>query len=284
MHNTTQTSRNRETLIFTDLDGSLLDHFGYQLEPADQLLKQLEEQHIPVIFSTSKTFSETLALREKLNNPHPFIVENGAAIYLPIHYFTPEPYGFKPSHHPDYLYHSFCEHRSHWISLLNDLKPTYEGDFLSFTDMGIKGIMRNTGLSETQAQQANERHFSEPLKWLGDEETKKRFITQMHQNGAHIEQGGRFLHVIGKCNKGQALTFLLNQYQSQQSQDITSIAIGDSKNDVAMLEAADIALLIRSPVHPFPYVVNEQLVKSQHYGPHGWVEGLQKILNLQQAQ
>jgi len=48
-----------------------------------------------------------------------------------------------------------------------------------------------------------------------------------------------------------------------------------------MLEAADKSLLIRSPVHPFPVVKHEQLTKSQHYGPHGWVEGLHKILDME---
>ncbi len=272
-----------ETLIFTDLDGSLLDHFDYQVAPADSLMKTLETMHIPVIFCTSKTFSEVLQLRTQLANRHPFIVENGAAIYLPADYFDQPPAGFLKSHHPDYLVHAFCEDRAHWIAQLEQIKADFPDQFISFTELGTKGIMKATGLPEERAQLANQRQFSEPVKWLGSDAQKKTFIESMNQFGANIEQGGRFLHVIGRCSKGRALHYLYNQYQALQSIAITTIAIGDSHNDIAMLEAADIALLIRSPVHPFPTIRDlPTLFKSQHYGPHGWVEGLQKILNLDQ--
>ena len=51
-------------LIFTDLDGSLLDHNTYSFDPAAELLLQLEQQQIPVIPVTSKTRAEVMALRQ----------------------------------------------------------------------------------------------------------------------------------------------------------------------------------------------------------------------------
>lgn len=280
MNVTTQALQQREILIFTDLDGSLLDHFGYQVEPADRLLAQLDNRQVPVIFCTSKTFSEVLELRTQLSNRHPFIVENGAAIYLPKDYFPTTPPGFQPSHHPDYLCHSFCESRSHWLALLSTIENDFPGQFIGFSALGTEGIMRTTGLTEARAAQANDRQHSEPLKWLGNDAQKSRFIEVMTQNGANIEQGGRFLHVIGHCDKGRALNYLRHVYENQQTMPISSLAIGDGENDISMLEAADQAILIRSPVHPFPTVNNEHLIKSQHYGPHGWVESLQKALGI----
>ena len=280
MNGTTQALPPREILIFTDLDGSLLDHFGYQVEPADRLLAILETQHVPVIFCTSKTFSEVLELRAQLNNHHPFIVENGAAIYLPKAYFPSPPAGFQSSHHPDYLYHSFCESREHWLAQLDAIRGDFAGQFAGFSELGVQGIVRTTGLTEARARQANDRQFSEPVKWLGNDAQKWRFIEAMNQNGANIEQGGRFLHVIGHCDKGRALKYLRHVYEGMQTQAASTIAIGDGENDISMLEAADQAILIRSPVHPFPEVKQEQVIKSQHYGPHGWVESLQKVLKL----
>ena len=37
---------------------------------------------MPVIPITSKTFAEVINLRDKLNNRHPFIVENGARVSI----------------------------------------------------------------------------------------------------------------------------------------------------------------------------------------------------------
>ena len=80
-------SRKRtKRIILTDLDGSLLDHDTYSFGPAN-LPVMLEKIGIPVIPVTSKTFSEVLKLKNELNNNHPFITENGSAIYIPKSYF-----------------------------------------------------------------------------------------------------------------------------------------------------------------------------------------------------
>jgi mannosyl-3-phosphoglycerate phosphatase len=267
MNNTETLTTKWQTLIFTDLDGSLLDHFNYEVGPADQVLTYLENQTIPVIFNTSKTFDEVLVLRIELNNHHPFIVENGAAIYIPKGYF-PESHSskFTESSHPDYLKVSLSEDRAYWLKV---------------HEMGPSGITRATGLSEEKAVLANRREYSEPILWEGDKNKKIKFINDMRQSGANIEEGGRFLHLIGHCNKGKALTFLLNIFQQQQVKPILSIALGDGKNDVPMLAAAEEAILIRSPVHPFPDIPNQDhILKTDHYGPHGWAEGITKILKL----
>jgi predicted mannosyl-3-phosphoglycerate phosphatase (HAD superfamily) len=59
-----------------------------------------------------------------------------------------------------------------------------------------------------------------------------------------------------------------------------SLAIGDSQNDQAMLEVADRALLIRSPVHNLPAIDREEhLLISTHTGPKGWAEGVNKLID-----
>lgn len=280
MNSTIQSPASWQTLIFTDLDGSLLDHFDYQTAPAEPALRELEVLGYPVIFCTSKTFDETLQIRAQLNNHHPFIVENGAGIYVPVGYFPADTcQSFQASHHPDYLCVSLCEDRAHWLSILEEVKPRYQHAFSHFHEMGVNGIVRATGLSKEKAILANRRHHSEPILWQGNDFEKIRFIEEMRHLGANIEEGGRFLHLIGHCNKGDALSHLLAHYQQLQSDPISSIALGDGKNDVPMLSAADHAILIRSPVHPFPDVPKQSnLLKTDHYGPHGWAEGIHKYL------
>ncbi len=80
-------------LVFTDLDATLLDHETYDWRPAQPALDELRRRGIPVIFNSSKTKAEQLALRAEIGNEHPFIVENGAAVYFPRDYFGPQPDG-----------------------------------------------------------------------------------------------------------------------------------------------------------------------------------------------
>lgn len=268
-------------LIFTDLDGSLLDHFDYSFAAASPLLHRLESLGIPVIFCTSKTFAELLSIREQIGNSHPFVVENGAAVFVPAGYFATSPgQGYLgASEDRDFTCYSFSRPRSLWQSLLDRLADEYT--FISFSQMGALQIADETDLSLRNAELANTRKFSEPVKWLGGEDDKQRFAEALREMGAGVLEGGRFLQVSDHCNKGQALRWLLGVYEKETKQSMTTIAVGDSNNDVAMLEAADHALVIRSPVHSAPELLRkENVMFSSQYGPQGWVEGIEAILEL----
>jgi mannosyl-3-phosphoglycerate phosphatase len=77
----------RAPIVFTDLDGTLLDHDTYSWEPARPALEYLKNQRVPCILVTSKTRAETEMWRRLLGNDHPFIVENGGAAFIPRGYF-----------------------------------------------------------------------------------------------------------------------------------------------------------------------------------------------------
>ena len=70
-------------VIFSDLDGTLLDHNTYSFDAAKQALESIEDKEIPLILCTSKTRGEIEYYRELINNKHPFISENGGGIYIP---------------------------------------------------------------------------------------------------------------------------------------------------------------------------------------------------------
>ena len=68
----------------------------------------------------------------------------------------------------------------------------------------------------------------------------------------------------------------INQYPENQ---FKTIAIGDSQNDIAMLDVADIALLIRSPTHGLPVLEsNNKVYESKKFSTQAWVEGVEQIL------
>jgi mannosyl-3-phosphoglycerate phosphatase family protein len=261
-------------LVFTDLDGSLLDHHSYSFEPARSVLERLEALSIPVIPATSKTRAEVSGLRRALQNNHPFVVENGAAVFIPIGYFSAPP--ARTVERDGFWVYQTSRPREHWLALLDQLEGEYAGEFDSFHRAGVKGIVEMTGLSEAEARLANQREYSEPVRWLGSEARRRAFIESLAARGARALQGGRFLAVSGDCDKGRALQWLSAVYAEQTGVDaVDTLAIGDSGNDVAMLAAADTALLIRSPVHDFPALDrSEGVIRSRAFGPEGWAEGV----------
>ena len=53
-------------LIFTDLDGTLLDIHTYDWQPAAAWLERLQDKQVPVILCSSKTAAEMLDIQQEL--------------------------------------------------------------------------------------------------------------------------------------------------------------------------------------------------------------------------
>ena len=265
---------NYRSLVFSDLDGCFLDHFDYQFDHALYQAEKLEELGIPLIFNSSKTSSEIKSLCAKIENRHPFIAENGAAILIPENYFSCLEQ--EKTSTPRYEVFQFSRGREYWLDCIDSLKLDFGRDFVNFHDLKLCDVMDLTGLPEEAAIEAMDRQYSEPIMWLGSPMRRTKFISLLQLKGATVRQGGRFLSVGGNCDKGKSLIWLRELYTRQLSiKTINDLAVGDSENDLPMLEATMEALLIRSPSHAFPGVKRDiGLYKSKSFGPRGWTEGI----------
>lgn len=270
-------------VVFTDLDGSLLDHYSYSFRSALPVLRQLERRGVPVIPVSSKTRAELEPLRDEMANEGPFIVENGAAIFIPEGYFEHQP--ADSSARDGYWVREFVGPRQRWVDLLDALRPEFPEEFDCFASVAEEGIAAMTGLSLAAAALANRREYTEPFRWRGTDERLKQFLALLQASGANVQEGGRFLSVGGDCDKGKALIWLRNEFQrSFNGVRVADLAIGDSGNDRAMLEVAGSAVLVRSPEHDYPELRRSSgVMRSLAYGPEGWAEGVSRWLLEQDA-
>lgn len=268
----------KKVLIYSDLDGTLLDHYSYLATAAMPTLAQLKKANIPVILNTSKTLAELEVIRQELQLNTPFIIENGAAVYIPVSALHLQPAGTITL--GNYWVKAFCLPLQHWLNLLTELNDDFGHYFQGFSTLSIEELCDATGLSPAEAKRAKNRQYGEPVLWHGDEATKQQFMERLIDLGASVVQGGRFIHIGGFCDKGQALIWLTEQYREQFSaEDIYTIALGDGENDTAMLEAADFAVQVRSPVHDFPNLFRQyNTTRTQQYGPEGWALAIEKLL------
>lgn len=268
-------------LIFTDLDGTLLDHKTYSWEAARPAITLAKKRRVPVILCSSKTLSECLALQQDLDLEGPVIFENGCGIALPKSLFSKPPI-------------SACvELENHWLcgfgtpykqlrkTLLN-MRAAHHYQFKGFGDMSAQEVAESTGLQEDAAGRARQRHYSEPLLWLDNAKRFDEFSRQIRAEGLSLTRGGRFVHVIGKGNKGMAMLWLAGLYELQRHSPPFLIALGDSMNDLPMLKEADTAVIVRAPhknpVDFAPHASHQQVIHTQKFGPEGWNEAIHKLL------
>ena len=278
-HNTSsKSSSDRQWLIASDLDGTLLDHFSYSHQAADATLEALESNGIPVILNSSKTLNEMLVLRSALNNRHPFIVENGSAIFIPEGYFPNKPERARVE--AGYWVLEPGARRGDILSFLKHDAESHGAPYLNFAAASTEDIVAATGLTRSEAEQANQRAYSEPLLWQGDEPQKQAFIARANAAGFATLQGGRFLHVLGQTDKGQATRLLKKTYQQYTDRECRLIASGDGPNDLDMLKVADVAVIVRSPAHPPPDLPHHaSLIVTRETGPRGWAEAIRQIFS-----
>ncbi|WP_036300096.1 HAD-IIB family hydrolase [Methylomarinum vadi] len=261
----------KKWLIFTDLDGTLLDHRDYNYAEALPALEKITALQIPLIINSSKTSAEIEAIKARLHNNGAFAVENGAAVFIPA----------ELNSESDGAINRVILGRpiSDILSLTHAIRNRYGFSFRGFSDFSVDEVMRETGLTEKEARQAKQRLASEPLKWYDSEEKRLLFEHLLKEQGLQLVKGGRFWHVMGQNDKGKAMAWLLNKYQQQQTQKIMTIALGDSQNDLPMLEQADYAAVIQRTDGSYLTVNKkaDRLVRSRHPAPLGWREAIEQL-------
>ena len=255
--------------MFSDLDGTLLDHDTYDWRAAAPALALLRTRQIPLVLVSSKTLSELQDYRQQLQLRHPVVAENGAAIDMPDGYFDESLGVNAPTVGRQLLQQAYL-----------GAKAELGIDAIAFFEMGTEGIMDATGLDADQARRANERQASEPILWRDSEEKLEAFAGAMREKGLQCVRGGRFVHLMPDTNKAEAMLSLVKAYRKHWSgNDITSVALGDGPNDIRMLEAADIAVVIPGKhEHDMTLKENNRVLYPSAHGPEGWNEAMLSLL------
>ena len=266
-------------VIYTDLDGTLLDHHTYAFDEALETIKSLKDRGIPIIPCTSKTRAETVNLMQAMGTDGPMIIENGAAIWVPQDWGLERPAGSASD--ADAWCHSFGPSRSMIRRQLAILSIEWGNRYQSLCDLSDKQVAAVTGLDLDGAARAKQREHCETLIWLGTPADRKTFAEQVETLDMRCLQGGRFVHVLTSGGKAEAVSWLHHKICRERPgfDGAISLSAGDAENDVEMLEVTDLALLVRSPVNEPPTVRRQGgLVISDTEGPAGWAEGIEALI------
>jgi mannosyl-3-phosphoglycerate phosphatase len=141
-------------------------------------------------------------------------------------------------------------------------------------------VARLTGLSVEDAVMAKMREASEPIRWQDTAKSLKDFERRLDEHGLNLSRGGRFYHVTGRTCKATGVEWLKHRFDAAwPERHFISVGLGDGPNDIGMLEAVDIAVVIKpARGSPLKLATAKRVIYSELSGPRGWCRAMQQIL------
>ncbi len=266
-------SSDQALVLFSDLDGTLIDHHTYATHKSKEALQALEKRSVPLVFCSSKTFAEQSELQRQLGVLQPFIFENGSAIAIPDGFFSKKMY--TPSRREGaydvvVFAHADAESLSVALEEIGGLK--------GYKHASNAELSAATGLSGDALLRARERWFTETLISPLAGERMREVENLLQAMGYSLSRGGRFFTVqSARVNKGKAVLWMMELFRQSFAQSLVFAAIGDSPNDVPMLEVVDVPFLVQRPDHTWAEVDIPQLIHIQAVGPTGFSAAVRSL-------
>ena len=263
-------------VLFTDLDGTLLDFFTYSYEESSEAVDMLLGENIPIVFCSAKTRAEQEEYRRLLGVCDPFIVENGGAIFIPRGYFS---FPITPS--KTVGNHLILELGTSYTKVREMLKRVERNvgcSIRGFGDMTAREVAEDSGLNLKFARLAKQREYDETFKIEGTGEKISEGLREIERKGFSWTHGGRYYNAMGMgSDKGRATRILAELFRRKLGK-VEIIGIGDSISDMPMLAEVDVPLLVQKPGGSWEEMNLQNLQRVEGIGSRGWTRAVKKLM------
>ena len=244
-------------IVFTDLDGTLLEEDGALGAAAREVLGELRARGIPVVPLTSKTKGELARWLDLLDAGHAGAYENGAGILR------------KEGSEVFPAAVAVGELRV----VLESLRRLTGLPLFSFEEIPDGPMTRLTGLSRGEAALARGREFDLPF--VAPANLPERLTAAALPAGVRLTRGGSFWHLSGDHDKGDAFRVL-----SARLGGGPTLGLGDAPNDAPFLRLVDRAILVprASGVDPDLAVLVPEAARAKEPAGAGWAGAVRAAL------
>ena len=253
---------NSSILIFTDLDGTLLNRDTFKFDSIKTFLKELKKKNIIIIPNSSKTEDEIIEFNKEANFQFPFVSENGSIIHK---------LNFLSNEFPDKitLAKNIHEIRNIFDKYINqDLKSKCK----VISSLTISEQTKIFGLPENKLKQVYKRSCTIPIIFEGNDEEKLSLKNVLLKNGLDFKDGGRVINLGDRINKADAMKKIIQMLETKFKIKPKTIAVGDNYNDLEMLQNSDIPCLVKNDKFLNKNLQIKNLIISKQSAPEGWVE------------
>jgi mannosyl-3-phosphoglycerate phosphatase len=237
-------------------------------------LRMTARSGIPLVLCSTRTRAELESLQQELGLQHPFLCENGAAVFVPYGYF-----GFAVPGARVVSGYEVIELGRPYPEVVDALHRTAGEsgvDVVGFNDMSIEDIADAGGVSLLEARLAKLREYSELFRIPGAQSSRRqRLFRALWTRGHGCTTGGRYDYVGSPFDEGAGIDLIRRLYRRTFSRVVTA-GCGDPAEDSALLERVDIPIAVpRANRADAPTIMKLPAAQfSVNPGVGGWIDDM----------
>ena len=256
-------------IIFTDLDGTLLDRDTFKFDKIQGYLKDLISKDICIIPNSSKTHQEIKIFNKELDENLSYVVENGAAIYNLNLINSSLPEKISLSRENDEILKVFE----------NKISNKFRSKCKFIKNLGMNKQMTVLGLPKEKIKASLNREYSIPLLFEGSKFDKIELFKSVNDVGLSLMEGGRVINLCDKVSKAQAMKNVIKVFKKVIKEKLLTIGVGDNYNDLDMLKNSDIPCLVFNDKFTLERININNCLVSKKPAPEGWEEVVKLALD-----
>jgi mannosyl-3-phosphoglycerate phosphatase len=230
-------------VLFSDVDDVLLDRaltdgFG----EATRILDVIAEEDIPLVFCSGKTRAELELVYQELDISHPFISEDGSAVFVPYGYF-----GFDIPNARDVAGYQVIEFGRPYAQVVDALHRTagrLNIGISGFSDMSVEEVAGDCQLSLMQARLAKLREYEEPFRITdGAGGARNRLVRALRAERLGCTNRGAYEYAGVLVDMGPGVELLCDLFR-RTHESVLTIGVGDSEDGMPMLCRVDVPFVV----------------------------------------
>ncbi len=256
----TAPSASRGEVIFTSIDGTLLDARTFDIGRGRATIRRLHAAGIPVIPVSVLTLDEIAPLATELGLRHAMVIEAGGAIAR----WSDTGWDVEPCGPPAQTL----------LDVVRDIEDRSGANLLVYSALPEEEAARISGRSGEMLLASTRRRFSEPF--VIETGSLESVIRAAAEIGFSVRRGRRFLHLCRACDEGEAFTRLRVELGCE-----VAVAVGGVAVDAEFLSRSDIPIIVPGPdgVHDPELrarVPHAHLAPAP--APDGWAAAVDQVL------
>jgi mannosyl-3-phosphoglycerate phosphatase family protein len=228
-------------VVFTDPDRTLLDHRAHPCVPSCEAFRALADHKVPLVLCSSHTRAELEIIQQKFHFRHPFISENGGAVYLPRGYFSP---ASDPVDMAAYDVITFGGPHQQVVETLRQTADAQAIEVRAFSGMSVQEVADECGLTLAEAPLAQLREFGESFCILSsDPAVHSRLINALRRAGLRCVNGEAFHHASLGADVRRSIQTLTSLYRQRFGRVLT-VGVSAGITDPLLLREVDIPIVV----------------------------------------